>query len=839
MAIKLANALIDGQMEFSKGVDTYRAPVRVPRNQLCLSVNGTTRQDFLGPRSRWKQVKLSYAGADAATTQFNFEQGLFQGWNEYVPDQGPAHLVFSVSGRLFRVNALTGGGVQTLTYPTGDKGNPTNREQAWFKQAELFLVIQDGQSLPTIYDGATVRRSDVNGKAGVDANGVPLREVPTGTVMEYSGGRLWVALPDGISFVGGDGVYGPTGTVVYGRRDSVLKFTENQYYNGGGAFAVPSNMGPITAMKALANLDTSLGQGPLQVMTPSGCFSVDAPFDRAQWALVQYPIKTVSLLDQGARGQWSTVLVNGDLWYRASDGVRSFLIARRDFGTWGNRAMSYEVIKHLKDDEQTLLGFSSGALFDNRLLVTCQPMRDFYHGVYHKGVVVLDFIPVTSLAGPEQPCWDGLWTGLDILQVRTIESQGVQHCFAAVLGVASADGIRRIELWELQRDGGADEKADGTEVRVSRSMESPQLDFSPSSASRMEMKLLEGADLWIDDLAGVVDFNLYYRPDQYPCWFLWKSWKVCAKDRRCAGDVAGRCVAGGMSLQRQYRARMGAQRPPSDVVGFVGLPSRVGYVFQFRLEIVGDCKVTAVRLLATRLAEASFGSDPASLCTEMVCCVPNDFGPSTVIPSQRVPPELVGIVEEPGEPWIGLEDGGLIIRTEDQPPTPGDGPPGVKYGRCQIGSICTVLSEVDCAAAGGTYGGDDTTCPPTPPVELPVDPVPPLTCGGGAPSLRGPTLAVEDPQTGVTNVVGIAPGALTPEAYLMTYGAPGCLEAWANAVWQQFIASGISYTQARLIWVEEHDTGDNWQATQVFPAQEGGYNGVQDLDTKIVVEYCP
>lgn len=629
MAVILRNSLIDALLSWERGVDTYRTPARVPRNQLCLSINNTTRQDYITQRPGWRQRVLDFGGN--ATLKAAFETGWFQGFHAFIPDTGPAHLVFAVAGQLFRVNALTNLTVQQLSIP---EARPTLRDQAWFEQAEIFLVMQDGQSKPLIYDGATVRVSDVQGTSGKSKTGIPLREVPVGTAMAYSGGRLWVALPDGRSFVGGDGVYGPTGTALFNNRDSLLRFTENQQFNGGFPFAVPANMGPIRALKAVANLDTSLGQGPLQVFTPSGAFSVDAPFDRTLWFEVTNPIKTVSLLDAGALSQFSTQLVNGDIWYRASDGVRSFLIARRDFGTWGNRSMSYEVIRHLQNDDTNLLRFASAALFDNRLLMTCQPQRSAHHGVYHRGLVVLDFIPLTALSGPEPPCWDGLWTGLDILQIVSMESQGVTHCFAAVLAAPDQNGIRRIHLWELTTQDGHDTSGPTVvESRISRTFETPRLDFSPGGSNRLEQKLLEAADIWVDKVSGTVDFTLWYRPDEYPCWLQWKHWQVCAKTQACASDAVDGCQPN-MNLRAQFRARMGALRPPEANLDFINTPARLGYIFQFRLDIVGEAEVTAMRFLATRIVEPTFGAGlpEDALCEELVCCEPEMFPPEGTDP---------------------------------------------------------------------------------------------------------------------------------------------------------------------------------------------------------------
>lgn len=633
MAISLKNALLDAQISWEMGVDTYQAPSRVPRNQLCLSINNSTRQDYISPRPRWRQVPLTFVKSSggsivpAPDVQTAFETGYFQKFSGYVPDQGPSHLIWCISGQVFKVDALTGGNVQKFPLPTP---RPINRPNSWLCQAEMFLVIQDGKNVPLIYDGATLRLSDVLGSAGVDADGHRLFEVPVGSVMAYSDGRLWVALENNNSFAAGDIVYGPTGTAAYNRRDSVLKFTENTYLNEGFAFAVPANMGGITAMIPVANLDTSLGQGPLQIFTPQGCFSVQAPADRDTWKNLTYPIKTVSLFDNGALSDVATVNVNGDVWYRAPDGARSFLIARRDFGTWGNRSMSYEVIRHLKNDDPNLLYKASAAVFDNRLLMTCAPQYDAFHGVYHRGLVVLDFIPLTSIGGSQPPNWDGLWTStqMDILQIQRVESEGVSHCFAAVLAQPDDQGLRKIQLWELDRNPGPDLGPTLIETRVTRRIETPRLDFAPAS-NRLEQKLLEAVDIWASDVKGLVNFSLWYRPDEDPCWKHWRDWEVCAPVKTCASDAVNGCVGPMLNRQAQYRARMGALKPPESLsIGRV--PSRMFYGCQFALDIVGEATISAMRFLANRIVEPVFGSaqPTEASCEEIIqCCPVSDFPP--------------------------------------------------------------------------------------------------------------------------------------------------------------------------------------------------------------------
>jgi hypothetical protein len=364
------------------------------------------------------------------------------------------------------------------------------------------------------------------------------------------------------------------------------------------------------------------------------------------------PIKTVSLLDNGALSDNGVTLVNGDAWYRALDGVRSFMIARRDFGTWGNKPMSSEVTRHLKDDDQALLSHCSSALCDNRLLVTCSPERNQEHGILHRGLVVLDFLPLSSLQSAESPSWEGLWIGFDILKVFNVPSQGISHTYAAVLAPEDENGMRKIQLWELTQTLGKDVDENNASRRIARAIETPRFDFS----NKLEQKLLEACEVWCSDVRGTVDFTLLYRPDDYPCFLPWKHWQVCAKIERCATDAIDGCLTG-LNLKPQYRVRISGQRPPDAVI--MGQPSRLGCGFQIRLEILGDCDVTAIRLLCNRLTESVFGTGlpGEATCEEIVCC-----GGSPLTP---VEPPLAGLLTEGGT-WITTESG-VVIQAQNQP----------------------------------------------------------------------------------------------------------------------------------------------------------------------------
>lgn len=577
MATRDPRRVPDGIRATPRGVNSGQGPETIGREYIAFLVNGTVRGGYVSPRPGVKKLELDYGGNES------LQDGLFQGASYYKPRNGSPVLIAQISGRLYRFdvsqfnNPVTDisiqvniGGVLQFDY------NSAIMRQAWMLQVEDWLIVQNNLQRPVFYDGNTSRRA---------GNG----ELPPGNVMEYSMGRVWMALTDRQSFIAGDLVYGPSGSLAYNFRDAVLKVTENDFLNEGGEFTVPINAGPINAMRNIAILDTSMGQGPLQVFTERAVFSINAPVDRTTWKDLTYPIATVSGIGNGALSQDGTVTINGDIWFRSKDGLRSFVLAMRQFNEFGNVPMSREMSRVIDADNRRLLGYNSAILFDNRYLTTCSPGNSFLHGTFHRGVIALDFDIVSSMSNRLPPAYDGLWTGIRILKLVSGDFGGVDRAFAFVL--SSAD---KIEIWEITRN----DIFDNTSRRIEMVLE------TPAFFGGLELLKLNGGDMFIDQLSGRTDFNVKYRPDQYADWFDWHSWSECANYQTCTLE---NCAVPG-NLQKQYRARMRLPNDPPQVCSTEdNRPSNLGYHFQVRVKVTGSARLKALGIQAYIQEEEPYG----------------------------------------------------------------------------------------------------------------------------------------------------------------------------------------------------------------------------------------
>jgi hypothetical protein len=483
---------------------------------------------------------------------------------------------------------------------------PPNLSFVFMFQAENYAIILGGTEPTLIWDGKTLRLSDFQRS-----------EIPPGFLGAYGWGRIWIVRPDRRTFVAGDIVFGPSGTATNGFRDAILKFTENDFLNEGGSFAVPYNAGPITAMQFLATQDTSLGIGVLLVGTTNMVFSVNAPVDRTTWKNLTYPIQTVSLIDYGPRGPRNTVPVNGDMWYRSEDGVRSFIVARRNFPLPGNTPMSHEVDTILNEDTQQLLLFGSGMLFDNRLWMTVSPFMDLANQVMHRGIVVINFDLLSDLRQKQDPVWEGLYTGLSILQV------GKARIADAERGFIWAQGDD-VELWEAETAGVADETATSSSSVAHKGIECQLQTRSEDYGTPLDLKRLVMAEIYLEDIADFVVLTISYRPDQYPNWIPWQTVTLCSLVSQCQPTVnPPNCFF--TVHARSYAARLTFPQPDDSCNAVTGAPLREFHDCQFQLIWQGHCRIRRFFSHVKLQTQPTEGICPTTVnCVAFPTC-PDDF----------------------------------------------------------------------------------------------------------------------------------------------------------------------------------------------------------------------
>jgi len=676
-----------GFNELSQGMDSGIAPVLLPPNQSAMAVNVTFRGDFPETRPPWKNHVLNGGfdtGNNPLPLPATWT-GIFQGSQFYVNDNGQSGWVVARGGRFFFVTddtfsireitpqiiivttaafTLPGAGSNVLVNFNGnapvnvgdtvmigaihytvaaifnmqlrltqvDAGAgtvaagallfdatgtnqliqfevyPANINFVFMFQAENYVIVLGGHEHTMIWDGTLMRPSGTN-------------EVPSGFIGAYGWGRIWIVNPDRRTFVAGDIVFGPSGTPQNGFRDAILKFTENTFLNEGGSFGVPYEAGPITAMQFLATQDTSLGIGVLLVGTTNMVFSVNAPVDRTIWKDLTYPIQTVSLIDYGPMGPRSTISVNGDMWYRSLDGVRSFVVARRLFGSPGNTPMSHEVDEVLDFDTSQLLFYGSAVFFDNKIFMTVSPVQQVSNQVIHRGMVVINFDLVSDLKVKQNPAWEGVHTGLDHCQISKARIDNDERMFSWVAGAGDT-----LELWENLTKGIADEfnTDPGGVLTVQRKAIGCLLQTRAEDYGLpLELKRLIMGEIYVEDVADTVTFQIFYRPDSYPNWIPWQTFTLCSSVTQCSPDV-NNCFF--VNNARSYAARLTLPQPAETCNGMTGTFAREFHDCQFQLLWTGHCRVKRFFTHAKIQTQPTEGTCPPQVtCVAVATCGDNLF----------------------------------------------------------------------------------------------------------------------------------------------------------------------------------------------------------------------
>jgi len=307
-------------------------------------------------------------------------------------------------------------------------------------------------------------------------------EIPTGSIMSYGQGRLFVANANRFEIQAldlvGSHVNVKAGTTSSGAinyplsdpRASVLFNTENTYLNEGGSLLMPSFMGRITGMQFVPTQNTVAGQGQLFVFCEFGAATFAVTTPRSQWGTTA-GFQTVLYTNIGAVGPDAFAQVNGDLFFRSNDGLRTYKNATAEMETYGNTAMSAEMNYILNQEPIHLLQDVSLAYTDRgRVLMTALPQEyqpetlNSKAKKIYKALISLDFNSMTGSLGKTAAAYDGVWTGIDMLQV--IAGDFGRRNKAFILGIS----CNLNSVWEIDSTAHEDRPIAGSELVFTNSL---------------------------------------------------------------------------------------------------------------------------------------------------------------------------------------------------------------------------------------------------------------------------------------------------------------------------------------------------------------------------------
>ena len=539
------------------GVSTAYSPELIPDNQLVWLKNGVIRGGKPHPRPGFYEQLVLPSGPIQGASYFSVQNGM---------------IVAQIGGRIYRIR------INNTTFAWEaiplDWLNSGTLPYAWMQETVGYLVIQDGQSNPIIYNGSTARRAD------------PLKnEVPKGKMMAYGNGRLWVAIDDN------DIVAGDIKTNVSG---SELLFTETQYFTGGGAFYFPfviNGMGFIPASGAS-------GYGSLLILGKDQTHGVRADISsRDQWATFPGFIQPI-LLNTGACSHFSLAEVNQDLYWRDGEGgVRSIRSAASDeINGPGNVPISREIARITDFESENRLDGVSAIHFDNRLIMTASPFIDKYGHTAYRNLFSLDFSPISSNSNKSPPAYDGQWQGLYFKHLIKGLFRGKRRAFALV---TDDTGVNR--LWEFNEDDGGDSYTNCFFAKRAFPMvlEYPARNWGDPK----RRKRIERCDVYLANIRANVHVDVYWRADNFQKWTLWDSTAdICSLQTDGATNVPHVFK----NLAAQERSQVMTFTPPDGLNPISNRGLNVGFMHQVRVVVTGDAQVYKVVGYASMLDEEQY-----------------------------------------------------------------------------------------------------------------------------------------------------------------------------------------------------------------------------------------
>lgn len=604
-----AEYLTDGVLDLSLGMNSGDLPQILSRQEAAYILNGQIGSGLIKNRPATNRVAITAidAGTIASATT-----GWFYGACGYTSDQGVSSLVASIGGSLFRFtpqydsNSNPTNSVLVDNQTNGISQDTTNVTlQHWLKQAERWVIWNDGINPPIFWDGSALGPTGLGSptsRRSASGSTTP-PELPPGKMLTYGLGQVWQALPDGYSFMMGDPVYWSSGTLAYSFRDAVLKTSVNSALTGGN-FRVPTNTGKISGLTFTALLDSTLGTGPLQVFASGAVYGCTAPFAPIAGANPVTPLLTASL--EGAGGVADdNASVNGDIFFRCSDAsIRSLVMARRDFNQWGNTPVSFEVGPYINGDSveasngQNLMSWCKSFQFDNTEFTMVNPVEGPM-GVYCQNLVSLSLDQVSGITKSKGPAYNGLWNIGNVLWMGTWVFNGVTRCFAFIFNSVQ----NTIELHELLPKSST-QTLDYSNTPITWQVVSRALlwnqaagiqEFVHGGSSRgkneFDLCAIESGEMAIQEVdKQKIAFQVEYKPVSDPNWYNWYSF-----------------VVDNSTGTRPYVPRIGLGKPPrATSVGNTDRLPYVDYAFQVRVTVTGSCRITSFRIFASKQPQPEF-----------------------------------------------------------------------------------------------------------------------------------------------------------------------------------------------------------------------------------------
>lgn len=524
----------DGTTDWSLGQDSWLSPNQIRPNQYAAGVNLSTRGGVLGPRSPYHRFEMGFAATPQIETDYHYQRSLEAVWSSgkfqacigysYGSDD---FLISVVCGLIFRTNIRTNKTILLSDKIRVNQYAPRINCEISGKS----VVLHDYPDYPVLITGDTVARSDPEHMV----NGFLEPQVPISVLGAANQNRLFIANASN-EFTAGD----PIGNKL--TPEAPNTFTEvlvpsAPFFNQFFELSTGSPLHPISAMGFIQQLDTSTGVGPLFVSTQNQIYTYQSQLPRTSW---DANFGALYIATAGIAGPRGFINVNSDvIFLSGAYNVHAFSNARNDARTWGNVPISREVNNYLKSHDKDLNQFAVLGFFNNRIFISTNPYRvgaldrsqrpvtDYAHG----GFVTLEIEALASFLSQGTPTWDGLWTGVNPMEIQTIAGR----CFVVSKDGSGPNGVN--VMYELSdKNFGSDILRNGTKRQVRSIIYTREYSFVDQSIDSQFMEKKENVfSVQLQNVQGEFSLDIDRRPSHFNDFIPLGHWDHSAPSQLCDG----------------------------------------------------------------------------------------------------------------------------------------------------------------------------------------------------------------------------------------------------------------------------------------------------------------
>lgn len=453
-------------------------------SSLSLGVDSYTQSSELDDREFVMGMNVAIRGGNVQTrpgsrSLFCLPDGNLQGATLFTPDNGVAHLVFAVDGKIYvspapftsyrRLwNLQFSNTSKYVTWAVCLKSTEYDNSGVLYPLAQPYsvLVIQDGLTRAAYWDGGTSAHINPDTPPYPDQSDVVpgYGGTPVGLWMIWSGNRLWVSRGNQI-FASDIG--------------NPLKFTEGIYLNNGRAFNLS---GPCTGMVEVPT-DSAGARGFIAFTDRDGTLFQSNIQERSDWLNTPLFQNTI-LPNVGCVAPRSLVTQYGLNWWFGPRGFTNI-----------NTALRQNITSRIDYQDNEM--FASKAYLGPDLSSICACYYENYlmcsvpsGDVLNRHTWILDQSPFDGNVN----AWAGFWTGWRPVEWCRGLVNGSERVFFASIDY---DGKNRI--WESML---SDRTDNGCAITC-------YAQLRDHAAGNLDLKRYDWSKFFLSQIYGEVDLNVY------------------------------------------------------------------------------------------------------------------------------------------------------------------------------------------------------------------------------------------------------------------------------------------------------------------------------------------